>query len=171
MRGPLVEVILGPTPQDTQLIVDAGGTPKAFKHFLLVDTGAQSTCVEDSIAKALGLNPIRFTKLIGVSGQVEDRPVYRMSVTIGMKTDRGVVEPAVFTADIVGTNSPVTPQPFMGLLGRDFLQFVRLVYDGPKGEFELVDYRHVSAPPPNIRSGWKGIASAKKKAQKHKRRH
>jgi hypothetical protein len=175
-QGPLVQVTLGLHPDDFQRVVAEGGTPKSFQHALMVDTGAQATSVENKIPEALGLVPIRFARMMGVSGKPEDYPVYRMSVGIGMGDDRtGTVLPAVFVADVVGTPSPPAPLSHVGLLGRDFLRHVQLLYDGPKGRFELVDYQHVSSPPPQmpkptIAAGWRDIQAAHKRGRKHKRR-
>lgn len=175
-QGPLIRVTLGPPQEEMAATIAAGGIPKTITHNLLVDTGAQATSVEDTILQALGLVPIRFTPVMGVSGKLDECPVYLMSVTLGMKEDgTGSTLQAVFAAPVVGTPSPAVPLNHIGLLGRDFLRFVRLAYDGPKGEFEITDYKHVSArtpskPPPPIAQGWKAIQSARKRSKKHRRR-
>jgi hypothetical protein len=175
-RGPLVRVTFGPHPDDAKATADVGGTPKTMVHHLMVDTGAQSTVVENVIAEALGLIPIRYVRIMGVSGKPEDCPLYRMSITIGMEEDgsAGTVLPAQFVANVAGVGSPPKPLTHVGLLGRDFLSHVRLLYDGPKGEFEIIDYRHVSRPrrplpkPPQL-GGWKGIERARKSGRRHKK--
>lgn len=43
-----------------------------------------------------------------------------------------------FTSEMVGMSTPPTPRPFNGLLGRDFLRFVHLAYDGPAGHCDIV---------------------------------
>ncbi len=167
--------MFGPHREDAAAIAAAGGIPRTITHNLMVDTGAQCTCIEDAVAKGLGLIPIRFAQMMGVSGKAEEYPVYRMSITIGMSEDgTGAPGQAVFSADVVGTPSPPKPLTHVGLLGRDFLQHVKLVYDGPAGAFDLIDYRHVSEPrrsipkPPAL-GGWKQIESARKKSKKHRR--
>jgi hypothetical protein len=121
--------------------------PGAIIQNLLVDTGAQKTSIEDKIAQALGLIPIRFDPVVGVSGKPELYPIYRMAVGIGMGEDgTGAALQKIFFAEVAGTPSPPIPWQHVGLLGRDFLQFLRLVYDGPQGTFELIDYQHVSVP-------------------------
>jgi hypothetical protein len=167
-KGPLVRVTFGPHPDDAKATAAAGGTPKTMVHRLMVDTGAQSTVV--------GLIPIRYVRIMGVSGKPEECPLYRMSITIGMEEDGsgGTVLPAQFVANVAGVASPPKPLTHVGLLGRDFLSHVRLLYDGPKGEFEIIDYRHVSRPrlplpkPPPL-GGWKGIERARKSGRRHKR--
>ena len=52
-----------------------------------------------------------------------------------------------FSSDVVAMPSPPTDtarRPHVGLIGRDFLRHIRLVYDGPSGSFELIDQ---NAPP------------------------
>ncbi len=169
VSGPLVEVTLGLHPDEIKSIVESGGVPKTMVHRLLIDTGAQCTSVENVIPLALGLVPIRYQSMMGVSYKPEDYPVYRMSITLGMADKHGTVVPAAFVSDVVGTPSPGRPLSHVGLLGRDFLRFVQLVYDGPRAEYELVDYQHVSAQPqktPQL-GGWRGI----ERARKHTRRH
>lgn len=170
--GPLVEVTLGPPEAEMTAVTAAGGIPKTITHNLLVDTGAQATCVEGKIPQALGLVPMRFVQMMGVSGKPEDYPVYRMSIILGMREDHtGASSRALFSADVVGTPSPPMPLNHIGLLGRDFLKYVRLLYDGPKGEFEIIDYKHVSAPhravqkPPPL-GGWSAISRARKKGHR-----
>jgi Retroviral aspartyl protease len=175
-QGPLIKVTLGPPQEEMARTIAAGGIPKTITHNLLVDTGAQATCVEDTILQALGLVPIRFTQMMGVSGKSDECPVYLMSITLAMKEDgTGAVHGAVFAAPVVGTPSPAVPLNHIGLLGRDFLQFVRLAYDGPKGEFELTDYKHVSGRNVGARktphpANWRQIQRAKKRMAKQKGR-
>jgi hypothetical protein len=37
--------------------------------------------------------------------------------------------------------TPHPARPHVGLLGRDFLQYVRFEYDGPSGMYQLIDER------------------------------
>ena len=175
-QGPIVKVVLAPHPDDAAATVAAGGIPKTLVHNLMVDTGAQSTCVEDKIAQALGLVPVRYAEMMGVSGKPENYPVYRMAIVIGMSEDgTGAGHQANFVADVVGTPSPPVPLTHVGLIGRDFLKYMKLVYDGPKGTFDIIDETHVSqrykAPrnPPAL-PGWKGIENARRRGRKHRRK-
>ncbi|HEV2064288.1 MAG TPA: hypothetical protein VGS00_07040 [Thermoanaerobaculia bacterium] len=147
VQGPLIDVTLSPHPADAEAIERAGGKPESIERRLLVDTGASRTCIEDRIAHDLYLIPVRFDLYFGISGKPAEYPVYRMSIGIPMKEDQSAPShQAVFLADVVGMPAPPHPTPHVGLLGRDFLQHVRLVYDGPKGGFEIIDYRHEGVP-------------------------
>lgn len=102
----------------------------------MIDTGAQKTVVEKKLAEQLGLVPIRFQPMVGVSQKPELCPVYLMSVSIGMSdgTNTGF---AAFETEVIGMASPPRPQGHQGLLGRDFLRHMRFVYNGPTGTFEV----------------------------------
>ncbi|MGH9399497.1 MAG: hypothetical protein ACRD00_03950 [Thermoanaerobaculia bacterium] len=146
-HGPLIEVTLGPHPADAEAISKSGGNPRSMERRLLVDTGASRTCIEDRVAQELGLIPIRFDPFFGVSGKPAEYPVYRMSIVVAMKeNETGPSHQAVFLADVIGMPAPPHLTSHVGLLGRDFLQHVRLVYDGPRGRFEIIDYRHEGVP-------------------------
>lgn len=162
-HGPLIEVKIGPSQQEIDAAIAAGEQPKQAIARLLVDTGAQSTCVENTIPAGWGLAPIRFIPFVGVSGKPEEYPVYRMTIGFEMiEEGNNAVHDMVFSADIVGTPSPSVPWSHAGLLGRDFMSYVRVIYDGPLCAFEFEDYRHVSAPA-TPRPGFRPPLKKKKK--------
>jgi hypothetical protein len=134
---------------------------------MMVDTGATCTLISDALADQLGVRPLRYRSIVGVSGVPEDRPVYRMAIGILMAPQRGEPAIATFEADVVGMPEASPGAQHQGLLGRDFLQFMRLVYDGPTGTFELQsrDTRQPEAP----RQGTKQKAKSKKKRQQSQR--
>lgn len=114
---------------------------------MMVDTGAQLTVVEDAVPKFLHLVPIRFQAIAGVTGDL-DCPVYRLGITIGVSDRDGNRGEMRFEADIVAVPPvPDLARPHVGLLGRDFLQYVRFEYDGPNGAYSLIDERSPSAGP------------------------
>jgi hypothetical protein len=109
---------------------------------MMVDTGAEITIVEDAVPKFLNLQPIRFQAIAGVTGDL-DCPVYRLEIIIRSNDsgdDRGIAGQIEFSADVIAV-PPVAEvaRPHVGLLGRDFLQFVRFEYDGPSGTYRLID--------------------------------
>ena len=107
---------------------------------MMVDTGAEITIVEDTVPKYLNLLPIRFQAIAGVTGDL-DCPVYRLEIII-RSNHHGAAGQIEFSADIVAV-PPVAElaRPHVGLLGRDFLQYVRFEYDGPSGMYRLIDER------------------------------
>lgn len=135
-NGPIVEVTLShalPALAESKIAAPIG----AAVVRVMVDTGARFTCVEDRITNSLGLKPIRYRPIRGVSQETQMCPVYRMSLTIGMADPRGTARQVTWTSEVVGVPSPPSPAEHVGLLGRDFLRHVRLVYEGAEGTFQL----------------------------------
>jgi predicted aspartyl protease len=130
--GPLVQVQLSHHPAAPPPVPVA---PLAV--WLMIDTGAQRTVIEKRLASQLGLTPIRFQQMVGVSQIPEMCPVYLMSVTLSVGGD-GQVLAITFSTEVIGMSSPPQPREHVGLLGRDFLRHMKLVYDGPRGSFELI---------------------------------
>ena len=136
--GPVVRAVLAPhrnTPvQHAQRVCR-----------MMVDTGASKTLVADHICQELGLNPIRFHPIVGISAKPEEYPVYLLSVGIGMSREPKFDHPAeqiiFFHTEIMGM--PRSPDGLEGLLGRDFLVGFRFLYDGPTATFEIIDRRGV----------------------------
>jgi hypothetical protein len=85
--------------------------------------------------------------------------VYLMTLKIGVQDDRGAAH-VNFDAEVIGMNTPPIPRQYVGLLGRDFLRVVHLVYNGPKGRVEL----HLS-------SAVTGKTTLKHKFKKKKKKH
>jgi hypothetical protein len=121
--GPVIEVMLAPTKAAAQAFADAGKQIKIIKARLMIDTGAQCTVIEDRIASELGLSPIRFRPIVGVSQKAELRPVYPIIIRIAVedKWNKGMIE---FGTTVAGIESPQHQAGHVGLLGRDFLQHV-----------------------------------------------
>ena len=75
--GPLVSVIITPDPKLKNFLNLPSNQVPFTSVKLMVDTGAQRTCIEDNILRQLGLIPINYTYLIGVNQEPELHPVYR----------------------------------------------------------------------------------------------
>lgn len=143
--GPLIQVKLQPSRPFADAIIANGGEVRSVSVKLMIDTGAQKTVIEDVIAQQLGLNPIRYELITGVSQVPHECPVYRVDINIAMSKNPNVagIKPpdggVIFSADIVGVPSPNRSTEHKGLLGRDFLRYVKLIYNGPDGSFEVID--------------------------------
>jgi len=134
---------------------------------MLIDTGAYKTVIDRGVAEALGLEPIRFETMTGISHVPEECPVFLLSVKIGL-TDGSRVGEILFTSEMVGMNTPPSPRPFNGLLGRDFLRHVRLSYDGPSGYCDIVGV--IPDGKPSWAHGQRPGTKDKRKAQKQARK-
>jgi predicted aspartyl protease len=139
--GPLVEVSLAPHPSIASQLAASGKPIQHLPARVMVDTGAEKTVVERRLAEQLGIHPIRYTEMVGVSQTPELAPVYPMTLSIRVHdgNHRATIE---FETEVIGMASPVAPRQHVGLLGRDFLRHVKLVYNGPEGRFELIVPRH-----------------------------
>jgi Aspartyl protease len=122
--------------------------PPPKKGAILIDTGADGTCISESVARGLGLHPTRSQRGYGAGGE-HQLPVFLAAIEIEIK------DPASNRATRIGWEQEALGIPslgaarkvncdgvdleIIGLLGRDFLRFCRVVYDGPAGtiEFEL----------------------------------
>ena len=91
------------------------------------------------LAGELDLTPIRFEQIVGVSQKAEEYPVFRLVLQLRVSSGEKSHQ-YDYPTDVIGVPSPVvSQQQHFGLLGRDFLQAWRLVYDGPSAvvEFEI----------------------------------
>jgi len=145
--GPLVTVLLQPYPEITQATTDTGRPSRLVEATLMMDTGASRTVIEEKTLKQLGMPPLRYMPITGVSQKSDLCPVYRIAVEIQMRDENDRPGSAILVSDVAGVPSPSLPEKHVGLLGRDFLQYVRFVYDGPGGEFEIIDYLDAGSKP------------------------
>jgi len=139
--GPLVSVTLAPSPA-----MRLPGLPVPRTQVsMMIDTGAQSTVIEDRIAVAMGLTPTRQQSMVGVSGVPELCPVYPVVITIGFADGSGNTAAADFMCDAIGMNAPPHQTAHQGLIGRDFLKHFELHYNGPAGTFDVIIPRAAAA--------------------------
>jgi hypothetical protein len=82
------------------------------------------------------LSPIRYEQVVGISQAIQECPVYllvlRLNVTLAGKS----MEYSRPT-EALGIPSPRQGEPYNGFIGRDFLAFWHLTYDGPSGTVEM----------------------------------
>ena len=103
--------------------------PETFTFLGLIDTGSSHCCVDHSIVESLALQYAGEAEFGGVEGNfTADRYVAHLRFPQLNTTYQMTV--AAMQAMVDGIGRPV-------LLGRDFLQFYRLLYDGPTGSVTL----------------------------------
>jgi len=123
--------------------------PEPVAGALLIDTGATKTCISQAAAARLGLLPTRIAQGYGAGGKHEN-PVYLVRFALAF-LDEAVglgqafeweqeaqaipdLEKASESAGLMVNKKRID---FIGLLGRDVLQYTTFHYQGPTGEISI----------------------------------
>lgn len=101
------------------------------QHAALVDTGAQESCIDDSLAQRLGLPAVDRQTIAGVSGPME-ATLYAAQIRF---PGLGITLHGVLS----GVRLAEGGQPHVALLGRDLLRHFTMAYDGRTGRVTLSD--------------------------------
>lgn len=112
--------------------------PAVFATFL-IDTGADTTMVDEQIMRTLGLTAINQRQVI----TSESKGVARLCdvYDIGISVPNGGATPWKIPT-VAALGRPLHMNDALhGVLGRDVLDKVRLVYDGPQQVF-TIDYNY-----------------------------
>jgi len=110
----------------------------AFEGHALVDTGAQKTCIDVTVAQQLGYPQIDTEKLCHAHGTSE-HPVFPVTFEIP-----GSSFGPWNNERLVGVE--LSAQKLCMLIGRDFLSIAHMTYNGPSGKW----YMEYPAPPRNL---------------------
>lgn len=149
--GPLVHAtLLAPDPLRQQRLKETSGLQTELRGLLLLDTGASETCISVEAAGELGLPQIDSRSISGVSG-IKEHPVFLVEIRVDLHYPSGGVftmnraQPATGVIDLeaslrsIGlTTHDQWPARLVGLLGRDFLRHIVLIYDGNSARVRLV---------------------------------
>ncbi len=95
----------------------------------LVDTGARTTCIDSEIAIALNLPIVDQEDVAGALGPG------RMNVYLAQIAVPGLR--AALSGRFFGAHLHAGGQPYSALIGRDFLRYFKLAYDGRTGAVTL----------------------------------
>jgi predicted aspartyl protease len=134
--GPLVKVRLSPPRIQAEQMSAKGKKVPSVAAKLMLDTGAAKTAIDNDLAAELNLVPIRFEQVVGVSQESQECPVYLLVLRIDVTQNGKKMEYSCST-EALGIPSPRQGEPYSGFIGRDFLAFWRLTYDGPSGVVEM----------------------------------
>ncbi len=125
--GPVLEVVIFP-PQPVFAQLKKENKPVPNKQVLaLIDTGASGSCIDDSIAKILGLIARDIVEVGTPAGRVK-QPVYDLG--IGMPLANNIFPVLACGANMIG-------QPYQALIGRDILHHCTLIYNGWDNSYQL----------------------------------
>ena len=133
--GPLVAVEIGVPTALKQYLAEKGlAIPAPRPGFALVDTGAFSTAVDESIFVALGVQPIDQVDTGSPHGNAKSN-VYPASVSFpGMNVNEMPME------RVIGCKlkwETIDNKEIVMLLGRDLLRYFLFVYNGVSSEVTL----------------------------------
>ncbi len=117
-------------PQSLANVLTSQGAalPQPVTGSALVDTGATSCCVEESLVQGLGLQPVGQVHVCGQSGlKLQNVYLARMSFP-------GSPMPTL-ELPLIGVQ--MTGQNLISPIGRDVLRHCVLVYNGPMGSYTI----------------------------------
>ena len=138
-----------PSSRENKLSEAGQSIPEPVSGLLLLDTGADRTCISRKAADALNLPMTRLAKGHG-SGGMHENPVYWAKLTIRIATpDGGKRTEMSWQQEVLGIQDLEKPfqhknfrfggenREVVGLLGRDILRHTRFRYDGIAGRLEI----------------------------------
>jgi predicted aspartyl protease len=129
-RGPFLQVVVSLPDNIAQELTKAEKpVPNPITGIALIDTGASSTCIDDEVAKQLGLPIIDVVNMMSASHACTSANVYPVKLSItGLKLSLNA--PRCMGAALKS-------QGLLVLIGRDALARTTFIYNGCVGEFTL----------------------------------
>lgn len=133
-QGPRVPVRVGIQRSYTEQMALAGGAlqinPVTESGHALIDTGAFMSCIDEDVARKLGLSPIDVVNMTSASHESSEANVYaaRLEIVAGQVLEFNL-------AGILGVN--LKKQKLIALIGRDILSRCILIYNGTNGQISL----------------------------------
>ncbi|HEV7893319.1 MAG TPA: SEC-C metal-binding domain-containing protein [Pyrinomonadaceae bacterium] len=123
--------------------------PEPVAGYILIDTGAAETAIDEDVARELNLTPIARIEAHGVGGtdsfvKVNAQIILQVGDVNGVPLKLGLYRDVLCAPklrrnhDTYGLIAPDgSPMRIIGLLGRDFLQFAKLTYNGLQGSWDM----------------------------------
>ena len=128
-RGAIVKVALEHPEAVARGMRERGQEPpKPVVLDAMLDTGASISAIDRGLAGRLGLVQVGSVAISGVTG-VQEQPVFTGRLTFD--SPAATFDPVRLTGAAIGV------QQFHLLIGRDVMERMVLVYDGPEGVFRL----------------------------------
>jgi hypothetical protein len=146
--GPLVGATWSvPTPMADYLEEHDEPVAEPVTGFLILDTGAQATCISLEAASQLQLRPTSIRQVFG-SGGVQSSPTFRVGVEIAADrlADGSALRFEATVQGLAGLEGKARelqlevggePARLIGLLGRSLLRHTAFCFDGEKGLYDF----------------------------------
>jgi SEC-C motif len=161
--GPVIRGEWRLAPEDESRVAAAGGVVSPpVKGYFLIDTGASFTGIDAGVARELNLRPVRRTEAFGIGGSgMFEMVSANMLLYVGdVRGDRvaiGLFKDFVCAPGLRETHDAYnltaadgSPLRIIGLLGRDFLRFATLTYNGLSGHWDMKIN-------PSVMQPWEGV--------------
>jgi hypothetical protein len=129
VHGPTLFVYIGFDPNYRVGLIPAFANQQQQPFHALVDTGATLSCIDDAVAKQLGLTVVNRQQIAGVGGR-HTVDVYLAQVHV---SSLGFTHYGQFA----GVHLAAGSQLHHALLGRSFLQDFTMTYDGRTGDVTI----------------------------------
>lgn len=126
--GAIIEVILVPSHAVGEKLKSEGKLIPSIKVIGLIDTGASTSCISQTIVDSLGLVPYDAQEVFHAGGA--SRQLFY---------DVGLILPVTQNM-IMAVQAPcadLSKQPYQVLIGRDVLRFCTLFYNGNDNSFTI----------------------------------
>lgn len=131
--GPVVDIYIGVTKAREQALANAGlPTPSILPIRMLIDTGATSSCIDESVIRPLGLAPTGIVPVMTPTTGAHPAEMFQYDVRLFL----GAPLYKFFDALPV-TACHLIPHGIQGLLGRDVLANCVFFCNGEAGFFTL----------------------------------
>lgn len=128
-QGALIKIAIEQPEAISKSMRDRGEQPpKPVVLDALLDTGASISGIDRAVAEQIGLVQVGSIKISGVTG-IQDQPVFTARLTFDSPS--ATFDPVRITGSSLGS------MEFQVLIGRDVMERMVLVYDGPEGAFRL----------------------------------
>lgn len=135
--GPMVRVRFHLPPSERRLIRAAGrAVPVPIEVRALIDTGAETTCLDSRVASRLGLP-------LADMGMTNAPALGGWGIDVRVRAEITVVHPSgdpkddLVIDELEITELDLSAVGYDALIGRDLLAFCILTYDGLSGTFTL----------------------------------
>lgn len=127
-EGPIIEVVIIPPSPVAKLLQSQNLPIPSQKAIALIDTGATTTCIDNSIAKALSLVSHNTVKVMTAGGE-DNQCVYDVGLVLPHSAGNA------FSLQVL--EAKLENQPYRVLIGRDLLRHCTLIYNGWDNSYTL----------------------------------